>query len=78
MLRFTTFKSYELAVVLMQAMCSTDAEREQLFGPHLHTDFVAVKKTWSRRKGIEGLTIEEASLMLFEQRPSRSTFLCLL
>lgn len=63
MLRFTTFKSYELAVVLMQAMCSTEAEREQLFGPHLHADFVAVKKAWSRHKGIEGLAIEEASLM---------------
>jgi hypothetical protein len=63
MIRFTTFKSYELTLALLQTMSNAGVTRKQLFGPQLLEDFMKVKKAWGQYRGIEGLDTEGASLM---------------
>ncbi|KPA74430.1 hypothetical protein ABB37_09124 [Leptomonas pyrrhocoris] len=62
MIRFTTFKSYELALVLLQRMSRSTVVGKPLFGPHVVEDFVAVRAAWAQRKTIAGLDTEAATL----------------
>lgn len=61
MLRFTTFQSYELALMLIAAMRNERGQYKQLLGNSAEHDLDVIRKAWVRDGGAKGINAETAT-----------------
>lgn len=62
MLRFTTYQSYELALMLIAAMKNEKGQPKQLLGNTADHDLDVIRQAWVREGGAAGINAETATI----------------